>query len=472
MALPLSDWHHVPAINTVFYSAQARNAPPMGIIAHMETCIDISAKAHGDGEPDEGSGLSAVPARSAESAVSDSAANRDACATSVAPTDRDAFEPIDACAATDALFRSTAFEPFATPSQTAIPVPHGLQRKLDSLVDLLLSYESMAIGFSGGVDSTFLAAVCARFLPACRVTLIHLDTPLIGTPERASFERERERFARMGLQTICLTENPLEHASVTANPADRCYHCKRAAFSSVVTEARRRGLAVVLEGSNADDAGDYRPGMRAVRELGVQSPLMETGWHKSEEREVLKLWGHEVWGLPAGACLATRIPCGETLTQKKLKVVRACEDYLHELGIAQVRVRLDNGTARVSTDSAGLNVLQRLSTKEADVEGATRGVAAGKGNDAEVCTGAVGERADDGCDGTTNERTDGERDGATGSEPTSSSIAACSNGILHTNDPCAPLPRQVMDALLANGATAVDPTARLYLHGETSVVLP
>lgn len=390
----------------------------MGIIAHMETCIDISAKAHGGDEPDEGSGLSAVPA------------------------------------------------------QTAIPVPHGLQRKLDSLVDLLLSYKSMAIGFSGGVDSTFLAAVCARFLPADRVTLIHLDTPLIGTPERASFERERERFARMGLQTICLTENPLEHASVTANPADRCYHCKRAAFSSVVTEARRQGLAVVLEGSNADDAGDYRPGMRAVRELGVQSPLMETGWHKSEEREVLKLWGHEVWSLPAGACLATRIPCGETLTQKKLKVVRACEDYLHELGIAQVRVRLDNGTARVSTDSAGLNVLQRLSTKEADVEGATRGVAAGKGNDAEVCTGAVGERADDGCDGTTNERTDGERDGATGSEPTSSSIAACSNGVLHAGNPCTPLPRQVMDALIANGATAVDPMARLYLHGETSVVLP
>lgn len=418
MASPLSNWHHVPAINTVFYSAQAQNAPPMGIIAHMETCIDISAKAHGGDEPDEGSGLSAVPA------------------------------------------------------QTAIPVPHGLQRKLDSLVDLLLSYENMAIGFSGGVDSTFLAAVCARFLPADRVTLIHLDTPLIGTPERASFARERKRFARMGLQTICLTENPLEHASVTANPADRCYHCKRATFSSVVTEARRRGLAVVLEGSNADDAGDYRPGMRAVRELGVQSPLMETGWHKSEEREVLKLWGHEVWSLPAGACLATRIPCGETLTQKKLKVVRACEDYLHELGIAQVRVRLDNGTARVSTDSEGLNVLQRLSTKEADVEGATRGVAAGKGNDAEVCTGAVGERADDERDGTTNERADGERDGATGSEPASSNIAACSNGVLHAGNPCTPLPRQVMDALIANGATAVDPMARLYLHGETSVVLP
>ena len=323
----------------------------MGIIDRMEACIDISAKAHGDGEPDEGSGLSAVPA------------------------------------------------------QTAIPVPHGLQRKLDSLVDLLLSYKSMAIGFSGGVDSTFLAAVCTRFVPACRVALIHLDTPLIGTPERASFERERERFARMGLQTICLTENPLEHASVTANPADRCYHCKRAAFSSVVTEARRRGLAVVLEGSNADDAGDYRPGMRAVRELGVQSPLMETGWHKSEEREVLKLWGHEVWSLPAGACLATRIPCGEEITGRRLEVVRACEDYLHEQGLRQVRVRLDRGEARVSTDADGLEALAAMSGRATE--------------DGEWPQGAL-------------------------------------------------LPAAIVKALLARGATRVSARALPYLHGETS----
>ncbi len=358
----------------------------MGIIAHMETCIDISAKAHGDGEPDEGSGLSAVPA------------------------------------------------------QTAIPVPHGLQRKLDSLVDLLLSYKSMAIGFSGGVDSTFLAAVCARFVPACRVTLIHLDTPLIGTPERASFERERERFARMGLQTICLTENPLSTPPLPPTPQTAATTANGRHFQALLPRRGGKDLPWCSRAAMPMTPATTVLACARCASWAFSLPLMETGWHKSEEREVLKLWGHEVWSLPAGACLATRIPCGETLTQKKLKVVRACEDYLHELGIAQVRVRLDNGTARVSTDSAGLNVLQRLSTKEADVEGATRGVAAGKGNDAEVCTGAVGERADDGCDGTTNERTDGERDGATGSEPTSSSIAACSNGVLHAGNPCTPLP--------------------------------
>ena len=94
--------------------------------------------------------------------------------------------------------------------------------------------------------------------------------------------------------------------------------------------------------------GDYRPGTRAVRELDVRSPLMETGWCKDEEREVLHAWGFDVWDLPAGACLATRIPCGETLTAEKLHTIRMCEDYLHGLGLRQVRVRIDDGVARVS----------------------------------------------------------------------------------------------------------------------------
>ena len=115
-------------------------------------------------------------------------------------------------------------------------------------------------------------------------------------------------------------------------------------------------LPKALEGSNADDAGDYRPGTRAVRELDVRSPLMETGWCKDEERALLRSWGFDVWDLPAGACLATRIPCGEALTAEKLHTVRMCEDYLHGLGLRQVRVRIDGGMARVSVgagESAG-----------------------------------------------------------------------------------------------------------------------
>ncbi len=236
-------------------------------------------------------------------------------------------------------------------------------RKLAALEELLRSYGSVAIGFSGGVDSTFLATVAARTLPRNRVLLIHVDSPFVGTPEQSSFEREA---GRLGLPLARIAVDPLSVPAVAANPHDRCYHCKQAVFSTIIAEAQRRGIAVVADGSNASDVGDYRPGMRAVEEMGVRSPLMETGWDKTEERELLRAWGCAVWDLPAGACMATRVPCGEQLTPEKLDTIRACEDYLHERGLKQVRVRLDDGVARVSAAREDLALLARQTAGAAE----------------------------------------------------------------------------------------------------------
>ena len=201
---------------------------------------------------------------------------------------------------------------------------------------------------------------------------MHIETPFSATPELASVERAAgSGQSAFGLPLISVPLDPFSLENVVQNDENRCYYCKRAGFSAILAEAQARGIEVVVDGSNADDADDYRPGMRALEELGVRSPLLETGWHKDEERALLREWGIPVWDMPAGACLATRIPCGEPLTERKLAAVRACEDYLHELGLHQVRARLIEGSLQVEASSEDLRVLASVGAPADASDGAS-----------------------------------------------------------------------------------------------------
>lgn len=244
--------------------------------------------------------------------------------------------------------------------------PSGETRaRLQSLEDLLESLGRVAVGFSGGVDSAFLAAVCERCISE-RTLLVHLDNPLMGTPERASFDLLRDR---LNLPLEVVRFDPLRDSAIAANGRDRCYRCKLAGFGLIADVARRWGATCVVDGSNADDEGDFRPGMRALRELGVRSPLMEAGWRKSEERELLRTWGFSMHDLPAGACLATRIACGEPLAPPALDLIRSCEDLLHERGFRQVRARLAGGCLQIECAAEDLGGLEaQTSTVIADLE--------------------------------------------------------------------------------------------------------
>lgn len=218
-----------------------------------------------------------------------------------------------------------------------------------------------AIAFSGGVDSAYLLYAAVRC--GARVKAYYVKTAF-----QPRFELEDAiRFAEeLGAEMEVLPLDILCNAAVTANPADRCYHCKKAIFTAISAAAKADGFSVLLDGTNASDDAADRPGMRALRELNVRSPLRERGMTKEEIRQRSKEAGLFTHDKPAYACLATRIPAGEVITAEKLDRTERAEAWLASLGLRDFRVRMQGTGAKLQLTAADMETV--LKNREKIVE--------------------------------------------------------------------------------------------------------
>ena len=220
--------------------------------------------------------------------------------------------------------------------------------------------ESVVIAFSGGVDSTFLLWV-AQMVLGDRVWAVTAESEICP---RHEMEEARRLAAEFGVRHLVIEADELKSPEFAKNPVDRCYICKKSRFSAIMGLAKEHGTVWVADGSNVDDQSDYRPGMKAVREFGVRSPLLEAGLSKSDIRLLSKRFGLSTWDKPPYACLATRIPYGTPITAEKLGQVDAAEDLIRSMSISrQVRVRHYGDTARIEVAEEDIPRLLEIKTR-------------------------------------------------------------------------------------------------------------
>ncbi len=232
-------------------------------------------------------------------------------------------------------------------------MPNSIEDKYRSLLDNLRAIEGVAVAFSGGVDSTFLLAAAHEALPG------HTMAVIARSP---SFPRLEEAQAvafaeKLGVPHRVIETQEMDNPDYRANPPDRCYHCKSTLFTDLKAIAGEAGMEVVIEGSNVDDRGDHRPGRRAIRELGIRSPLAEAELTKDEIRQLSKKMDLPTWNKPSMACLASRVPYGQEISVEKLARIEVAEAAIRELGIEQVRVRDHGDVARVEVAPGEIDAL-------------------------------------------------------------------------------------------------------------------
>ena len=216
-------------------------------------------------------------------------------------------------------------------------------KKYDDLKELLKGYGSVAVAFSSGVDSTFLLYAAKEALGD---RVIAISAKSCSFPERELTEA-KEFCQTHQIRHIIFDSEELEIEGFSQNPKNRCYICKHELFEKIIKIAAGEGITAIAEGSNLDDNGDYRPGLQAVAELGIKSPLRSVGFTKDDIRALSRQLGLPTWEKPSFACLASRFVYGETITKEKLAMVDKAEQLLLDLGFHQVRVRIHGTMARI-----------------------------------------------------------------------------------------------------------------------------
>ena len=221
-----------------------------------------------------------------------------------------------------------------------------LEQKARKIKSLILEMDSALVAFSGGVDSTLVLALAHDVLGEKALAVTAQSASMPDREMKACHQLAKE----IGVKHLVVKTEEMSNPNYRANPANRCYHCKTELYSSLKKVAQQENILNILNGTNTDALGDYRPGLDSAREQGVRSPLVEAEFNKQEVRELSRKMELSVWDKPAMACLSSRIPYGQPVTPEKLAMIEQAEDLLLSLGFTQVRVRHLGTLARIELD--------------------------------------------------------------------------------------------------------------------------